>query len=201
MIFNVDDLLKKDIQKKVEKNNKVIQVVWIVEKIVLALTMLFTVCFPIYCVVTNSFVATVSKTGEKSYEIIVLLTAIVCGMGLTAWLLIFVFRKRLISAYAGGRIDEMIEINGNMLFYTFRIKYQTSEGKKNLVILNLDKIDKLSYDEKLRKIEITGEMFEKTISISKKMQNVEAKDMSMCELQIYDYFIPSLYEQIKKYNS
>lgn len=48
----------------------------------------------------------------------------------------------------------MIEIVDDKLFYIFRIKYQTPADKRNIVVIDLNRINNLGYDDKLFEIKI-----------------------------------------------
>jgi hypothetical protein len=137
------------------------------------------------------------RTGEKSYFVVAMLTSIVAGMGLVLVLLISVVRKRIEDIFIGGRTDEIIEILDDKLFYTFRIKYQTPMDKRNFVIVDLNKIKNLSYDEKLFEISIEGMMVEKIVDVSSDVQNLKTSEMTNSKLKLWDYFTPSVYEFLK----
>ena len=201
MNFSVDNELRKDIKKRERKRHKAIYIFWIIEKTLLLLTIITIVCFPLYCILTGEYIYTVERTGETSYFLVCMFTSVYSGGEFTLWIIIWAARRRLEELFMGGRVDEMIELNDSMLFYTFRIQYQSSANKRNLVIVNLNKIDKLNFDEELREIVVFGEMIEKVINVSKRLQDVDASEMSMSELHITDYFSPSLYEKMKQYIS
>ena len=160
----VDSGLKKKIQIENRKHRRGIYYLWLFEKISFALVIAYIVLFPIYCIVTGNFVSTNMRTGELSYFLVSMLTSTFGAMGLAAVLFIYVLRMRLEHTFIGGRIDEMIEIVDDKLFYIFRIKYQTPADKRNIVVIDLNRIKKISYDDKLFEISIDGMMVEKRMS-------------------------------------
>ena len=197
MNISVNSNLKKKVQIENRKQRKGIWYVWLVEKISLTLCIIFTIAFPIYCIVTGNLVSTNMRTGELSYFLVAMSTNIFAGMGFTAVLLIYVLRKRLEHVFIGGRIDEEIDIIDDKLFYTFRIKYQTPADERNVVIIDLNRIDNLNYNEKLHEISIDGMMIEKVIKASKDAHKINISKMTDSKITINDYFTPSLFEILK----
>ena len=193
----VDGGLKKKIQIENRKHRRGIHNLWIFEKLILFIVMALIVMFPIYCKITGSFISTNMRTGQNSYFLVAMFTSIIAGMGLVFVLLISVLRKRLEHTFIGGRIDEMIDIDGDKLFYLFRIKYQTPADKRNVVVIDLNRIDNLSYDDKLFEICINGMMVEKIINTSADVHKIEISEMADSKITINDYFTPSLYEILK----
>lgn len=193
----VNSRLKRKIQIENRKNRRGIYYLWLFEKISFALVIAYIVLFPIYCIVTGNFVSTNMRTGELSYFLVSMLTSTFGAMGLAAVLFIYVLRVRLEHVFIGGRVDEKIEIADNKLVYAFRIKYQTPEDKRNIVIIDLSRVSKLSYNEKLSEISIDGMMIERTVKASTNVQRINISNMVDSNIKINDYFTPSLYEVLK----
>lgn len=129
--------------------------------------------------------------------LVAMLTSTFGSMGLAAVLFIYVLRIRLEHTFIGGRIDEMIEIVDDKLFYVFRIKYQTPADKRNIVVIDLNRINNLSYDDKLFEISIDGMMVEKIVNTSTDVHKIKISKMVDSNIKINDYFTPSLYEVLK----
>ena len=193
----VDSGLKKKIQIENRKHRRGIYYLWLFEKISLVLVIAYAVFFPIYCVVTGYFCFNKYENRQKSYFAVSMFTTCIVGMGLTAVLLIYVLRMRLEHTFIGGRIDEMIEIVDDKLFYVFRIKYQTPADKRNIVVIDLNRIKKISYDDKLFEISIDGMMVEKIVNTSTDVHKINITEMVDSNIKINDYFTPSLYEVLK----
>ena len=193
----VDSVLKKKIQIENRKHRRGIYYLWLFEKISLVLVIAYAVLFPIYCVATGYFVSTNMRTGQKSYFAVSMFTTCIVGMGLAAVLFIYVLRIRLEHTFIGGRIDEMIEIVDDKLFYIFRIKYQTPADKRNIVVIDLNRINNLGYDDKLFEISIDGMMVEKIVNTSTDVHKINITEMVDSNIKINDYFSPSLYEILK----
>lgn len=193
----VDNGLKKKVQVENRKNRRGIHNLWLFEKVLLAVFIAFIVIFPIYCWKTGYLVSTITRTGEKSYFIVAMITSCIAGAGMTLVLLVSVLRRRIESVIIGERVDETIEIIDDKLFYTFRIKYQTLLEQRNLVILDLSKIKSIQYDEKLSEINVEGVMVEKIVDRPIDVHKIEISEMTNSKLKLWDYFIPSLYELLK----
>ena len=193
----VDSGLKKKIQIENRKHRIGIYYLWLFEKLSFALVIAYVVLFPIYCIVTGNLISTNMRTGELSYFLVASETSIYTLMGLTFVLLLSVLRKRLEHTFIGGRIDEIIEIADDKLFYVFRIKYQTPADKRNVVVIDLNRINNLNYDDKLFEISVDGMMVEKIVNISTDVHKINTSEMVDSNIKINDYFTPSLYEVLK----
>lgn len=193
----VNSGLKKKIQIENRKHKRGIYYLWLFEKISLVSVLAYAVLFPIYCIITGYLVSTNMRTGKLSYFLVASETSIYTSMGLAAVLFIYVLRMRLEHTFIGGRIDEMIEIVDDKLFYVFRIKYQTPENKRNIVVIDLNRINNLSYNDKLFEINIDGMMIEKIVNTSTDVHKIKISDMVDSNIKINDYFTPSLYEVLK----
>ena len=157
----------------------------------------FIVVFPVYCMLSGSFISTNMRTGDSSYFLVAMITSIIAGMGLTFVLLISVLRKRIENLFIGGRIDETIELLYDKLFYTFRIKYQTPAAQRYLVVVDLNRIKNISYDEKLSEINVEGMMTEKIIDASLDVHEIEISEMAEGKVKFWDYYTSSLFELLK----
>ena len=193
----VNSRLKRKIQIENRKQRRGIYYLRLFEKISFALIIAYIVLFPIYCTVTGYLVSTNMRTGELSYFLVASETTIYGAMGLATVLFIYVLRIRLEHVFIGGRVDEKIEIADDKLVYAFRIKYQTPENERNIVVIDLSRINKLSYNEKLSEISIDGMMIERTVKASTNVQRINISNMVNSNIKINDYFTPSLYEVLK----
>lgn len=197
MNITVDNDLKKRVRVENRRNRRGIHNLWIFEKTLLAVVLFLIFLFPIYCKASGTFVSTNIRTGENSYFLVAMFTSIIAGMGLVLVLLVSVVRKRVENIIIGERVDETIEILDDKLFYIFRIKYQTLMAQRNLVILDLNQIKNISYDEKLFEINVEGMMLEKVVDASFDVHKIETSEMTNSKLKLWDYFTPSLYELLK----
>ena len=197
MVLSVDKRLKRKIQIETRKQIRGIYYLWLFEKISFALVIAYAILFPLYCIVTGYLVSTNMRTGKLSYFLVASETSIYTSMGLTAVLFIYVLRARLECLFIGGHINEEIQIDGDKLVYAFRIKYQTPEDERNIVVIDLSRISNLSYNDKLSEIGIDGMMIERTIKATTRVNRLNISDMVDSNIKINDYFTPSLYEVLK----
>lgn len=197
MSISVDSGLKKKSSQRATNNKCLFYSYDSLFEFSFALVIAYAILFPIYCIVTGNLVSTNMRTGKLSYFLVASETSIYTSMGLTAVLLIYVLRMRLEHTFIGGRIDEMIEIVDDKLFYIFRIKYQTPADKRNIVVIDLNRINNLSYDDKLFEISIDGMMVEKIVNTSTDIHKINITEMVDSNIKINDYFTPSLYEVLK----
>ena len=197
MVFSVDKRLKRKIQIATRKQVHGIYYLWLFEKISFALVIAYAILFPIYCIVTGYLVSTNMRTGKLSYFLVASETTIYALMGLTAVLFIYVLRARLECLFIGDCVNEEIQIDGDKLVYAFRIKYQTPEHERHIVVIDLSRVSNLSYNDKLSEISIDGMMLVRTIKASTSVSTLGTSKMADSNITINDYFIPSLYEVLK----
>lgn len=100
-------------------------------------------------------------------------------------------------SFIGDCANEDIQINGDNLVYAFRIKYQTPEHERHVVVIDLSRISRLSYNDKLSEISIDGMMLVRTIKASTGVSTLDTSKMEDSNIAINDYFTPSLYEVLK----
>lgn len=111
---------------------------------------------------------------KKNYDLI-FITGLPIGSGLfTMWILVVTLRKKLSLASIGSRTDEALIIEG-------------------------DSIENVKYDNETKEIRITGKMFAKWITDVVNIEEVDISNRENNEFVIYDYFSPSLIEELKKY--
>ena len=65
-------------------------------------------------------------------------------------------------------------------------------------MIDLNRINKLSYNDKLFEISIDGRMVEKVVNISTDVHKINTSEMVDSNIKINDYFTPSLYEVLTK---
>ena len=75
--------------------------------------------------------------------------------------------------------------------------HQTPADKRNIVVIDLNRINNLGYDDKLFEISIDGMMVEKIVNTSTDVHKIKISKMVDSNIKINDYFTPSLYEVLK----
>lgn len=196
---------KKNIERVVANKKTYIRVIKVIEIIVLIIALIAGPGFIIYHILNpDTFVGTVGYEVKKNYDLI-FITGLPIGSGLfTMWILVVTLRKKLSLASIGSRTDEALIIEGDSienscLYYSYRIKYESSYRDRGLYTIKLNEIENVKYDNETKEIRITGKMFAKWITDVVNIEEVDISNRENNEFVIYDYFSPSLIEELKKY--
>lgn len=198
MQFDINNKLKKDIQKKMMLSRKSVRITYIIEKIFLIVAIFGpSLYFIINALDPDAYMGTIRGEFRKNYVILSLITLCPMGMLFTAWILIKTFRIKLASLHISDRVDEAMEIIDTKLIYTFRIKYQSNPDERNIVLIDMEALEKVDYETETRKITIRGKMDERCIKFNQESVNIDMSNAQMGEVVIYDYFTPSLKEYIE----
>jgi hypothetical protein len=102
-------------------------------------------------------------------------------------------------AYIGGLSGEALSIEDGKLIYTFTYLFKSLLGSRNLLIVDLNKIDRLTYDEITHKIELEGMMVEVIFKPDSKIDEFDLENMATNKVVLFDYFSPSLIEILREY--
>ena len=198
MKFEVNTQRKATIKKSIKFDRKSVYIAYLIEKIVLFIAivgpMLF---FIINAFDPTAYIGNVRGEIRKNYDVLILITAIAMGMLLTTWILVRTLRVKLSSVHTAERVEETMEIMDSRLIYTFRIKYQFNFDERNVVVIDMESLEKLDYETETQKLIIKGKMVERCINISDVGAEVDMSNAESREIIIYDYFEPSLEEYIK----
>ncbi len=200
MEFVVQESIKSEIQKNAKNKSGALKIIKFFE-ICAGIAIAASICFVIINVwLPDAFTGSIRGEFRKDYFLIFMLGSIMAGMSLTAWLLLRILHKRISSMDISARVDESMEIDKDCLIYTFRIKYQSMPTERNVIVIWLKKIKNAVYDETQKKLTIEGEMFEKWYSDFSEIDHLELSKGEMRQLIVYDYFLPSLKEQLEQLN-
>ena len=198
MQFSVSEKIKKDIKKNMKFNRKSVKITYIVEIIMLLFSTVGPLLyFTINALNPNAYLVTYRGENVKDYEVLILLTSLWMGMGLTAWIFIKTLRNKLENLQVSERIQETVEIIDSKLFYTFRIKYQSYADERNVIVIDMNSLKKVDFEEGSRKLTISGQMVEECINIDKECEEISFSNTELRNLVIYDYFEPSLAEYVR----
>ena len=199
MQFDINNKLKKDIQKKMMLSRKSVRITYIIEKIFLIVALFGpSLYFIINVLDPNAYMVTIRGEVKKNYDILSLITLCPMGMLFGAWIAVKTLRIRLASIHTSDRIDEAMEIIDTKLVYTFRIKYQSNPDERNIVVIDLESLEKVDYEIETKKITIRGRMDERCINLNQENVNVDLSNAQVREIIIYDYFEPSLKAYIEE---
>ena len=198
MQFNINVQLKKDIQKKMMLSRKSVRITYVIEKIFLTALIVSPILFFVINVIDpTAYVGNVRGEIRKNYGVLILLTTVMASALLGLWISFWTLRTRLSSLHTSDRVDEAMEIIDTKLIYTFRIKYQSNPDERNIVLIDMEVLEKVDYETETRKITIRGKMDERCIKFNQESVNIDMSNAQMGEVVIYDYFTPSLKEYIE----
>lgn len=191
--------LKQAIEKILLKKKKSLKIVYTIERLVLLITLFGGGGYFVYNLLSpTAHVGNVAGEVKKNYFIIFMLSSILIGMLLTAWLLIRVLRKKLVSLGLTERVDECMYLDEEFFTYTYRLRFQSLPTDRGVVVARYDEISKVVYNEDIRKLTIYGKMFEKWYQNFTKVKNYDASEREDRKFEIYDYFNPSLLQEFGK---
>lgn len=199
MILLVDPKLRKKVRRKHSKNKKSVHLLWIIEKTLWLTLIAFIILFPLYCINTGYLVSHYVRTGGTSYNAVFFKTGEIAIVWLFIAFLVWFMRKRVELLSIGGRTDETLQILDDKLYHTFRIKYESPSDRKDSIVIDLNEIKSLTYDENLSEISIEGKMLEEAADAGKGSNIANSSSMTERKVKICDYYKPSLYETLKPY--
>lgn len=201
MQFNVNENSKKIVQKEILKSKKALRIINTIEKVFLLLWLFGPLIYFIISVLdTKAYMGLVQGEYKKNYEILIMLTLIALAMLFTVWLLIRTLRKKLSSVHISERIDETLEIKDSLLIYMFRVKYQSMLDERNFIVINLNGLENIEYDEKTKHLIIRGKMEENCIKVGNQITpQINVDKMESKKIDIYDYYEPSLIDALNTY--
>lgn len=194
----VDKKKKKKLLHNALKLYKPAHYVYIIEKSLLIILLAFIVIYPLVCYLTDYHVMINTFTQKKSY-LLVIDNVIWAACMLSIPFFIWVLRMNLQFAYIGGLSGEALSIEDGKLIYTFTYLFKSLLGSRNLLIVDLNKIDRLTYDEITHKIELEGMMVEVIFKPDSKIDEFDLEKMETNKVVLFDYFSPSLIEILREY--
>ncbi len=134
----------------------------------------------------------------KDYSWIIISTAL-C---LIPCCMIAFFLRVLANNIAGteitARVNETLTIYNNTLTYVYRLRFHTFVEQRMEVIINLDKMRTIEYNEKNQKITFKGDI------VFNKYEDIRTNQISDSqngdEFVLFDYFNPNLYNAVSSNN-
>lgn len=198
-IFKINLKKKQQIHKKYIKSNKIFG---ILSKGLIAVIIIFNVCFLIYgfgfsstFVVSNVFSY---QYGQKNIALIVCITAGVNAILLFLWLIQKIVVKEVTGRFISQRINESLAAENGYLEYGYQNFAVSHEGDRVVIRIPLDKIYKIGYDEKIQKIQITGLMCSRYYDdyLRRKTRAKEEYDKDI--FITFDYYEPPLIQYLQE---
>jgi hypothetical protein len=189
-----DNEMIKKVKHDFRKNRRTLRSLYREKNIFYVIAIAFILGFAYYCVKYNN-----AQTGVTEFTPVMKVMAVVSVL----MFVLMIITHFLIKDYEGSLISEQdsewIEIDGNRLYYTFKAKNAIDFTLRQVIIIDLTRLNKVEYDEKLHVVTIDGMMLQKEIKITCDIHSIGDEEMEESDLNIFDYFNPSLYESIKGY--
>lgn len=201
MDFIIKNSIKKEAEKKIISRRKSLRIIRMLEIAALAIALVGGIGFIVINILTpGAFEGEIRGELGKDYFLIFMLGSILIGMFLVVWILLLTLRKRLSQIGISDRVNESLRIEDNCLIYTYRLKYQSLPTDRGVVAVKLDEISTVKYDADLEKLVIQGRIFDQWIEDFMGVDRVDISNAEEGRFTIYDYFSPSLIEELKRYS-
>lgn len=198
MIFKVDEVLKKEINEVVVVKRTSVKVMRVIEVINLIIG---AVVLPIGALLAYLIPGVFMETGpydviRKSMDTIFITFVLPMCAPLLISLFVYVLRKVFTASLIGNRTNEVLEIQDDMLIYSYRIKHNQSPMGQGIITMNIDNIDFVTYTEKSKQIVIDGLMSSQSVDFTSTNEEVSLVEPEPYAFGLFDYFQPSLVEEL-----
>ncbi len=196
---------KENIEKIVVSKKTSIRIIRLIENIALSIALIGGFGYIIYNIVhPDAYIYEFRGEYVKEYFLIFMNGTLIISVFLTTWFLIKVFRRVFSLATIGNKIREALSIQGDSmeekcLLYTYGIRHQSLPTDMGLVAIMLNEIENIRYNSELKKLTIQGRMCDTWLNNVEDLDDVDISKREESEFIIYDYFSPSLIEELKKY--
>lgn len=199
MRIQINHKKKKELTKLAGTRKKSVCIVGKIEHILYFISVFGTLLFVIVALTNKQMLMEeVRGVVRKQYFFVSLYATIIFSVTLFWGVLAHFLKLNLQSANTEERIDEKLVLTEENLVYSFRIKYQSRANDRLLVLIPLDKIQKIDNYQNEGKLSIWGTVMSDYREVSQ-LDNLEnLQDSYNGEFIIYDYFRPSLLECLKK---
>ncbi len=199
MYLEPDDTLIKKVKLDNRKNRHDLRTMHVCKFIFYVISIAFMVCFPFYCRWKGYLIKVNEQTGEVSYKSLIIAMSVICLFLLMAMNVAHIMIKMYEDSLVSEQDNEFIEIDGKRLYYRFIAKGADDFTMRQVIVIDLTRLNKVDYDERLHVVTIDGMMVQKEIKMTCNMHSIKDEEMESCDLSLYDYFNPSIYESIKGY--
>jgi len=189
MEFRIDDSKINKLKSLLRKEKKSLFILWLIEKIALiACTSVFA-GYVIYNYSNNMYRSSASKSNTFY---VFLCCILVWG--------VFRFALTLAQNYTVNRVsNEVVKIDRNILYYCFEPRDISGFNNLiNIIAVDMNTISDVSLNEKNRKLTIEGKMLGVKVDMIDKLK-ITSEKMSEKKIELIDYFSPSLYAMLLRY--
>lgn len=198
MTFDVDYTKKHKIEKAILKEAGTAKTVMLAARMVLLIGVALGLVFLIWNLVDPSrHIVVVRDVPKKDYLTIWFNFITVTAVSAVISILLRTLGKNLGGRDIKERANESLLLQDGKLYYTFRTKFITPVNGRNLVVIPLDSIHEMSYNERLCEIHLFGTFSSDAYVDFAAECNSEPDSGNLSGFVIYDYFEPSLYHILK----
>lgn len=201
MDFIIKNSIKEEAEKKITSRKMSLRIIRMLEKSALAIALVGGIGFIVINILTpGAFEGEIGGEFGKNYFLIFMFGSIIIGTFLVVWILLLTLRIRVSQIGINDRVNESLRIEDNCLTYTYRLKYQSLPTDRGVVAVKLDEISTVKYDADLGKLTIHGRISDQWIEDFRGIDRVNISNAEEGRFTIYDYFSPSLIEELKRYS-
>ena len=198
MEFRIDDSKIRKIKSLLRKEKMPLFILWIIEKIALISGIIISVGYTIFSYSSNKYYDHNGYLTTR-YNIVIRESIFVLACCLFVWGVLR-FTLTMVQNYAVIRVsNEVVKIDRNILYYCFEPRDISGFNNLiNIIAIDLNTLSCISLNEKNRKLTIGGKMLGVKVDMINELKITSEK---MCEkkVQLFDYFSPSLYDMLVRY--
>ena len=199
MIFKISKKNKNDIQKKISKDKKSVRITRAIGRWILIIGISSSLIYLALNILIPSWsLATIGGVVKKNYEWMLSVVLIGISESVLIYYLLRVFAMKLASSNNTERIDESLVLDNDILKYTFRIIYQSNPKDRNVIIMPLNKIREVSYNDDKKSLLFKGTFISDYVENYGPNNSSSETAEEIDEMLIYDYFKPSLLDTLKE---
>ena len=189
MEFRIDDSKINKLKSLLRKEKKSLFILWLIEKIALIAGTAVFAGYMIYNYSNNMYRRIVFKSNTFY---VFLCCILIWG--------VFRFALTLAQNYAVNRVsNEVVKIDRNILYYCFEPRdFSGFNNLINIIAVDMNTISDVSFNEKNRKLTIEGKMLGVKVDMIDKLK-ITSEKMSEKKIELIDYFSPSLYAMLLRY--
>lgn len=111
--------------------------------------------------------------------------------GLATWASVLL-AHRIANRNLGERVDEELTLEGDVLHYSFRIRYRSNYGRARNVIIPLDNIRSCYAEPSLGRLSLRGTFSGDYFARTEGSLSAVPSEGNLNDFVLYDYFTPSL---------
>ena len=192
MEFRIDDSKINKLKSLLRKEKKSLLILWLIEKIVLIAGTAVFAGYVIYNYSNDMYRRSAFKSTMSNTFYVFLCCLLVWG--------VFRFALTLAQNYAVNRVsNEVVKIDRNILYYCFEPRdFSGFNNLINIIAVDMNTISDVSFNEKNRKLTIEGKMLGVKVDMIDKLK-ITSEKMSEKKIELIDYFSPSLYDMLLRY--